>query len=103
MKIQVPLLWAVLLCSAPAAFGDAAALYTRNCASCHGKDGSGSSGMGKKTKAKDYRDPKVQAAFTDAEGIEVIKDGKGKMKGYKKKLSDADCKALMDYIRTFKK
>lgn len=59
--------------------------------------------MGKKTKAKDYRDAKVQASFTDDEGIEVIKDGKGKMKGYKKKLTDADCKALMDYIRAFKK
>jgi cytochrome c6 len=103
MKIQVSLIWAVLLCGGPVAFGDAASLYDKSCASCHGKDGSGTTKMGKKTKAKDYRDAKVQASFTDAEGIKVIKDGKGKMKGYKNRLADADCKALMDYIRAFKK
>lgn len=103
MKIQLSLLSAVLLYGAPAAFGDTATLYAKHCASCHAKDGSGNSGMGRKTKAKDYRDAKVQASFTDAEGIKVIKDGKGKMKGYEKTLSDANCKALMDYIRAFKK
>ena len=39
----------------------------------------------------------------DAEAANVIKNGKGKMKGYKDKLSDADVKALVAYVRSLKK
>ena len=82
--------------------------YSKKCASCHGKDGSGKTKMGKKKGARDYRDAKVQASFTDAEGIKAIKDGvkkkgKVKMKPYSAKLTDAEIKALMKYVRAFKK
>jgi mono/diheme cytochrome c family protein len=88
--------------------GDAAALWAQNCASCHGKDGSGSTMMGKKLAVKDYRDAKVQAAFSDAEAETAIKEGvktngKQSMKPFKDKLSDADMKALVAHIRSFKK
>ena len=33
----------------------------------------------------------------------MLKNGKGKMKGYKDKLSDADVKALVAYVRSLKK
>ena len=33
---------------------DAAAIWAQNCASCHGKDGSGNTMMGKKLGVKDY-------------------------------------------------
>jgi cytochrome c6 len=56
--------------------------------------------MGKKLGLKDYT--KVQG-FSDAEAAIVIKNGKGKMKGYKDKLSDADVKALVAYVRSLKK
>jgi len=56
--------------------------------------------MGKKLGLKDYT--KVQG-FSDAEAANVIKNGKGKMKGYKDKLSDADVKALVAYVRSLKK
>lgn len=87
---------------------DASATWNQNCASCHGKDGSGSTMMGKKLAVKDYRDPKVQSAFTDAEAERAIKEGvkengKEKMKSFGGKLSDADIKALVAYIRSFKK
>jgi mono/diheme cytochrome c family protein len=39
----------------------------------------------------------------DAEATNVIKNGKAKMKGYKDKLSDADVKALVAYVRSLKK
>ena len=57
---------------------------------------------------KDYRDPKVQAAFSDAEATRAIKEGvktngKETMKPFGGKLSDADIKALVAYIRSFKK
>ena len=70
---------------------DAAAMWTQHCASCHGKDGSGNTMMGKKLGLKDYT---KDQGFSDAEAANVIKNGKGKMKGFKDKLSDADVKAL---------
>src|SRR6185503_1760454 len=87
---------------------DAAANWTQNCASCHGKDGSGATMMGKKLNIKDYRDAKVQAAFSDTEAERAIKEGvktsgKETMKPFTSKLSDADIKALVAHIRAFKK
>ena len=86
-----------------ASAGDGAALWGQHCASCHGKDGSGSTMMGKKLELKDYREASVQSSFTDAEAAKVIKDGKGKMKAYGAKLSEADIKALVAYVRSLKK
>ena len=64
--------------------------------------------MGKKLAVKDYRDAKVQAAFSDADVASAIKDGvkesgKEKMKPFGDKLSDADIKALVAYVRSLKK
>jgi mono/diheme cytochrome c family protein len=92
---------AMIVASSGAAFGaDAGALWAQNCASCHGKDGSGNTTMGKKLAVKDYT---KQQSFSDAEAANVIKNGKGKMKAYKGKLSDADVKALVAYVRSLKK
>jgi len=79
---------------------DGAANWNANCASCHGKDGSGSTMMGKKLGVKDYT---KDQGFSDAEAANIIKNGKGKMKGFKDKLSDADVKALVAYLRSLKK
>jgi mono/diheme cytochrome c family protein len=104
MKKKLFLVTTTLVTSAGLSFGaDAAANWNQMCASCHGKDGSGSSTMGKKLGVKDYRDPKVQSAFSDAEAAGAIKDGKGKMKGFGSKLADADVKALVAYVRGLKK
>lgn len=91
-----------------ASAADASALFNQHCASCHGKDGSGSTTMGKKLGVKDYRDAKVQSAFSDGEAEKAIKDGvktngKETMKPFASKLSDADVKALIAYIRSLKK
>jgi len=90
------------------ASADVAADYKKNCASCHAADGSGNTKMGKKSGARDYRDAKVQGSFSDSAALKAIKegvkkDGKEKMKGYSSKLSDAQSKALVKYIRAFKK
>lgn len=108
MKIQICLLAAIALATAPAAFADAAAVYAKNCASCHAKDGSGNTKMGKKSGAQDYRDAKVQASFSDADALNAIKngvtkEGKEKMKAYGDKVSDAEAKELVAYVRAFKK
>src|SRR5262249_50314798 len=104
MKRKLFLVTTTLVTSAGLTFGaDAAANWNQLCASCHSKDGSGSSMMGKKLGVKDYRDAKVQSSFSDAEAAAAIKDGKGKMKGSGSKLSDADVKALVAYVRGLKK
>lgn len=87
---------------------DAKANYEKDCAKCHGTDGKGQTKMGQKLGAKDYTDAKVQAELKDEAAIKAIKeglkdkDGKQLMKPAEG-LSDADIKALVAYMRTFKK
>ena len=87
---------------------DTRVTWAQNCASCHANDGSGSTAMGRKLRVKDYRDPTLQAAFTDGEAERAIKEGvktngKETMKPFASKFSDPDIKALVKYIRSFKK
>ena len=91
---------AIMTSGSVAFAADASATWTTHCAGCHGKDGSGSTMMGKKLGVKDYT---KEQGFSDAEATKVIKDGKGKMKGFAGKLSDADVKALVAYVRSLKK
>lgn len=101
MRAIISVITAIVFASSGAAFGaGGAALWAQNCASCHGKDGSGNTAMGKKLGVKDYTQDQ---GFSDAEAANVIKNGKGKMKAYKDKLSDADVKALVAYVRSLKK
>lgn len=100
MKRKICLLMITIMGSAGIGVAaDGGALWNANCASCHGKDGSGNTTMGKKLGVKDYT---KDQSFSDAEAASVIKSGKGKMKGFAK-LSDADVKALVAYVRSLKK
>jgi len=82
--------------------------WTSLCKKCHGEDGKGQTAMGKKQGAKDYTDPKVQEALKDDAAFKAIKegfkdkDGKVVMKPAEG-LSDDDIKALVAYLRAFKK
>ena len=87
---------------------DAKAQYEKDCAKCHGADGKGETKMGKKLGAKDYTDPKVQAELKDEKAFKAIKEGlKDKEDKVLMKpsegLSDDEIKALVAYMRTFKK
>ena len=53
--------------------------------------------------SEQLKDYSKEQGFSDAEATNIIKNGKGKMKGYKDKLSDADVKALVSYVRSLKK
>jgi mono/diheme cytochrome c family protein len=101
MKRKISIFATIIIASTGIGFGaDAAAIWSQQCASCHGKDGSGNTMMGKKLGVKDYT---KELGFSDAEATNIIKNGKGKMKGFKDKLSDADVKALVAYVRSLKK
>jgi cytochrome c553 len=87
---------------------DAKANYTKECAKCHGADGKGKTKMGQKLGAKDYTDAKVQAEMKDDKAFKSIREGqkegdKELMKSYADTLTDDEIKALIAYMRAFKK
>lgn len=87
---------------------DAKELWDKNCAACHGKDGTGKTKMGEKLGVKDLTDAKVQAESKDDQMAKTIKEGikegdKTKMKAFGDSLSEEEIKALVAHIRSFKK
>jgi len=86
---------------------DVKALYEQQCTKCHGPDGKGDTKMGKKAGAKDYTDPKVQAELKDDKAFksikEGLKDGDKILMKPAEKVTDEEIKALIAYMRTFKK
>lgn len=93
MKRILVALLAVSL-AAPILADDAAALFAKRCASCHGKDGKGTP-VGQKMGAKDL----AAVSGSEADIAATIANGKGKMSAYKDKLSDAEIKALAKYVK----
>ena len=74
-------------------------VYKAKCAMCHGPDGAGATPTGKATKARDFCSDDVKKE-TDGEWTDIIVKGKNKMPAYDKKLSDAEVKDVVAYIRT---
>jgi cytochrome c553 len=96
---------AAMMVSATAA--DVKENWEKSCAKCHGSDGKGDTKMGKKLEIKDFTDAKVQAALKDDAMLKAIKEGvkdgdKTRMKAAEG-LSDEEMKALVAYVRAFKK
>jgi cytochrome c6 len=81
---------------------DGAAIFKSKCAMCHGPDGSGKTAIGKSMNLRPLGSAAVQKQ-TDAQLAAIVADGKGKMPGYKGKLSGDEIKQLVAHIRTFKK
>jgi mono/diheme cytochrome c family protein len=78
------------------------ALYKSKCQMCHGEKGMADSGAGKSMKVKPATDPDVKK-MNEAQMIEAVKNGMGKMQPYKDKLTDAQIKDLVGHFRTFVK
>jgi cytochrome c553 len=105
LSLGFSLLAASVVCVSAA---DAKANYEKDCAKCHGADGKGDTKMGKRLGAKDYTDPKVQAELKDDAAFKSIKAGLKDKSGKEvmkpaENLSDDDIKALVAFMRTFKK
>ena len=90
-----------LLSSPARAQDDAASLFKSKCAACHGADGTGNTPVGKSMKIRDFHSADVQKE-TDAQLTTMITDGKGAMPAYKGKITDAQIKSLVAFIRTMK-
>ncbi len=98
----------VILCLAAAlatpAFSQSsgADVYKAKCLMCHGPDGMANNPAGRALKAVSFKDPAVIKA-TDAELFAAVKNGKGKMPAENGKLTDAQIKAVIEYVRTLEK
>ena len=79
---------------------DGAALFKTNCVVCHGADGTGTP-TGKALKAPDLHSDAVQK-LTDAQIATQIEQGKNNMPPFPA-LKPEEVKALVAYVRTFKK
>ncbi len=69
---------------------------------CHGPDGLANSPVGKALKVVSFKDPAVIKA-SDLELFTAVKNGKGKMPAENGKLTDAQIKAAIQYVRTLEK
>ena len=88
----------IALCGLPASGQDVAANYKEKCAMCHGKDGQGG-----KMGTKAFASAEVQA-LSDAELTAAISKGKPpKMPAYEGKITDAEIKDLVAYVRSLGK
>lgn len=88
---------------------DAAELFNKKCATCHGKDGKGDTTMGKKVNVANLTDPARQDKLTDAavqsrilDGVTDKDTGKQRMPPSKGKLSDGEVAGLVKYVRAFR-
>ena len=81
----------------------AAELYSKNCATCHGKDGRAKTFKGKLKHTRDLTDPEWQDKASDERIFNSIMNGKGKMPVFGKKLSEQEINALVTYVRALRK
>jgi mono/diheme cytochrome c family protein len=77
-------------------------LYLKHCASCHGKDGRAKTLKAKLKHARDLTDSEWQDRTTDERLFNSIMNGKQKMPGFSKKLSEQEIDDLVSYIRKLK-
>jgi len=81
-----------------------AVTYSKNCATCHGKDGRANTFKSKHhLHARDLTDARWQSDVTDERIFNSISNGKGKMPAFKKKLTTEQIESLVAYVRGLKK
>src|SRR5208282_3228137 len=82
--------------------GPGAEIYKSKCQMCHGATGMAESGVGKAMKVKPISDPALRK-MPEAQMLEAVRNGMGKMQAYKDKLTDAQIKDSVAYFRSLMK
>jgi mono/diheme cytochrome c family protein len=101
IKAAAVILLAVLIAGPAFAQPSGADLY-KKCVSCHGADGLATSMVAQNMKVLSFKDAEMLKA-SDARFFAATKNGKGKMPAYKGKMTDAQIKEVIAYIRTLQK
>ena len=85
--------------------GTAAAIFAKDCATCHGKDGRAQTFKSKHfVHARDLTNAQWQDSASDERIFNSINNGKGKnMPAFGKKLSEEEINSLVNYVRGLKK
>lgn len=77
-------------------------VYKAKCAPCHGATGEADTPAGKAFKVPSFSSDSVLKA-SDADLLEVARNGKGKMPAWHDKLSDDQLKGLVTFIHSLQK
>lgn len=101
-KVAVTFGMAAALALPVMAQNDGATIYKTKCQMCHGPDGTGNTPAGRAIKAASFKSPAVLKT-SEGDLIAIVHNGKGKMPAYAGKLSDAQIRATVAYIRTVQK
>lgn len=99
IRSQVVLALMVSLAGAMSFAETGEAIYKANCQSCHGSTGTPNPGIAKAMGVKTAAEYNKSA---EKDQIAAVKNGKGKMKAFSAKLSDAQIKDVVAYFRTLK-
>ncbi|MDP9052368.1 MAG: cytochrome c [Acidobacteriota bacterium] len=97
-QIAVVAVMAATTMSTAFAQGTGAENYKAKCAMCHAADGSASGPAGKSMKVPPFSASKQ----SEAEMITETKAGKGKMPAFASKLTDAQIKDVVTYVKSLK-
>ena len=101
VALVVPAVLALVFAtSVPAAAEDAAKIFAKSCAPCHGKDGAPSAVFAKQG-VRSFKDAAWQKAATDAQVEKSIREGKKgtMMASFEKQFSGEEIKGLVAYVR----
>jgi len=102
-RLAAPALAALLaatLAPAPAAAEDAAKIFAKSCAPCHGKEGAPNAVFAKQG-VRNFKDADWQKTATDEQIEKTIREGKKgtMMASFDKQFSASELKGLVAYIR----
>ena len=97
--LALGLLLALVPASIAADAAGGADVYKAKCMTCHAKDGSGNTPVGKSLQSADLRAPEVQNK-SDAELSTSISEGKGNMPAFKTLISEDEVHSVLSYVRT---
>jgi|CXWL01.1.fsa_nt_gi mono/diheme cytochrome c family protein len=75
-----------------------ASIYRAHCARCHGNDGRANTKEGRRTEADDLTTDDVKGMATDRMA-RIIRNGKGEMPSFGKKLSASQITSIIRYVR----
>ena len=81
-----------------------AVTYSKNCATCHGREGRADTFKSRhRYHARDLTDAHWQSEVSDERILESIRNGRGRMPAFGRKLTNEQITSLLSYVRGLKK
>ncbi len=87
----------------PESIAEGKRIYSYDCASCHGVNGDGKTGVANDLKVPDLTDPARQKDRTDGEVFYILKNGHGDMPPEGNRVKTEQLWDLVNYVRSLAK